>query len=459
MSSNIVISVENLSKSYLMYQRPQDRLRQLVHSSLKKILPIRQKKYYEEFCALKNNTFEVLRGEVVGIIGRNGSGKSTLLQLICGILNPSEGRIITKGRIAALLELGSGFNPEFSGKENIYLNAALLGLSKEEIDQSYQSILAFADIGEFIHQPVKTYSSGMLLRLAFSVIAHVKAEILIIDEALAVGDVFFTQKCMRFLREFMSVGTIFFVSHDTGAIKSFCTKVIWLDKGKILKIGSPKEVCEDYLDEYYAEHQGLASNIDSGKSTLSPAIEVNENYVDQRSTFINNSSLRNDIRVFTFDESSKAFGSGEIKIAGVELIDDLGRSLAWVVGGELVTLKIHAIAVKAHESPIVGFLLKDKLGQYLFGDNTFLSTLERPFFIGAGNQFFASFVFQMPRLASGDYSITVAVATGTQNSHIQQHWIHDALTLKSTSTSVSTGILGIPMKRISLNSAINGNES
>ena len=398
MSSNIVISVENLSKSYLVYQRPQDRLRQLMHSGFKKILPIKKKKYYEEFWALQNNTFEVLCGEVVGIIGRNGSGKSTLLQLICGMLNPSEGRIITKGRIAALLELGSGFNPEFSGKENIYLNAALLGLTKEETDESYESILLFADIGEFIHQPVKTYSTGMLVRLAFSVIAHVKADILIIDEALAVGDVFFTQKCMRFLREFMSVGTIFFVSHDTSAIKGLCTKAIWLDKGKILKIGPPKEVCEDYLDAYYAEHQGLASKIDPSKQTFFPAIEVNEDYADQRSAFINNSNLRNDIKVFAFDESSKAFGSGEIKITGVEVIDDLGRPLAWVVGGELVTIKIHAIAIKPHESPIVGFLLKDKLGQYLFGDNTFLSYLERPFLSALESNFLHRLYFICPDL-------------------------------------------------------------
>jgi len=203
MCSDFVIKVEDLSKCYQIYDQPGDRLKQFLFPRLQDALGMHPRAYFHEFWALRSASFEVKKGETVGIIGRNGSGKSTLLQLICGTLAPSSGSIETKGRIAALLELGSGFNPEFTGRENVYMNAAVLGLGKNEIDACFDDIVAFADIGEFIEEPVKSYSSGMMVRLAFAVIAHVDADILIIDEALAVGDAFFTQKCMRFLRNFM----------------------------------------------------------------------------------------------------------------------------------------------------------------------------------------------------------------------------------------------------------------
>lgn len=207
MSSNeIAIKVQNLSKCYHIYDNPRDRLKQFVAPRLQRLTWQHPKQYFREFWALKDVSFEVKKGETVGIIGRNGSGKSTLLQMICGTLTPTQGSIETNGRIAALLELGSGFNPEFTGRENVYMNASVLGLSNKEIDARFDDIVAFSDIGDFIEQPVKTYSSGMMVRLAFAVIAHVDADILIIDEALAVGDAFFTQKCMRFLRGFMKTG-------------------------------------------------------------------------------------------------------------------------------------------------------------------------------------------------------------------------------------------------------------
>jgi len=226
MSSDIAIKVENLSKCYHIYDQPHDRLKQIVLPRLGGFVGLTPKQYYQEFWALRDVSFEVKKGETVGIIGRNGSGKSTLLQMICGTLNPTSGSIQTQGRIAALLELGSGFNPEFTGRENVYMNGAVLGLSREEIDARFDAIAAFADIGQFIEQPVKTYSSGMMVRLAFAVIAHVDADILVIDEALAVGDAFFTQKCMRFLRAFMKTGTVLFVSHDTGSVRNLCARAI-----------------------------------------------------------------------------------------------------------------------------------------------------------------------------------------------------------------------------------------
>jgi lipopolysaccharide transport system ATP-binding protein len=260
MSSDFAVRVETLSKCYHIYDRPHDRLLQM--------LARRRKKFYREFWALKNVSFEIKKGETVGIVGRNGGGKSTLLQMICGTLNPTAGNVQTNGRVAALLELGSGFNPEFTGRENIYLNASVLGLSNREIDERFDAIAAFADIGDFIEQPIKTYSSGMAVRLAFAVMAHVDADILVIDEALSVGDAFFTQKCMRFLHRFMKTGTIIFVSHDTGAVANLCDRAILLNQGEISKIGTPKEVCEVYLASLYQADQISAESTLRGQRTF-----------------------------------------------------------------------------------------------------------------------------------------------------------------------------------------------
>src|SRR5450759_1720920 len=229
--TDIAIRVSNLSKCYQIYNAPRDRLKQFVVPRLQRMAGQTPRQYFREFWALKDISFEIKKGETVGIIGRNGSGKSTLLQLICGTLSPTGGSVATNGRIAALLELGSGFNPEFTGRENVYMNAAVLGLSKEEVDQRFDAIAAFADIGYFIEQPVKAYSSGMMVRLAFAVIAHVNADILVIDEALSVGDAIFTQKCARFLRAFREKGTLLLVSHDTSSVINLCQSAIWLDQG------------------------------------------------------------------------------------------------------------------------------------------------------------------------------------------------------------------------------------
>ena len=239
--SDIAIKVESLSKCYQIYDKPHDRLLQMLTRG--------HKQFFREFWALKDVSFEVRKGETVGIIGRNGSGKSTLLKMICSTLNPTSGNIQANGRIAALLELGSGFNPEFTGRENVYMNGALLGLSKEQIDARYDDIAAFADIGNFLNQPVKTYSSGMVVRLAFAVIAHVDADILVVDEALSVGDAAFTQKCMRFIRKFREEHSLLFVSHDTSTVINLCDRAIWLKDGRMQESGSSKYVCETYLND------------------------------------------------------------------------------------------------------------------------------------------------------------------------------------------------------------------
>jgi lipopolysaccharide transport system ATP-binding protein len=450
MSSNeIAIKVQNLSKCYHIYDNPRDRLKQFIAPRLQRLTLQQPKQYFREFWALNDVSFEIKKGETVGIIGRNGSGKSTLLQMICGTLNPTHGSIETNGRIAALLELGSGFNPEFTGRENVYMNASVLGLSNQEIDERFDDIVAFADIGEFIEQPVKTYSSGMMVRLAFAVIAHVDADILIIDEALAVGDAFFTQKCMRFLHKFMKTGTVLFVSHDTASIKSLCNYAIWIEKGQVLQEGTPKDVCELYLEAFYEAQQGKSS---STKLKTFKKTDDTRPLKDQRLEFINASNLRNDLEIFKFDPDAASFGKGGAQIHDVQLLDENENPLAWIVGGEKVTLRVMVHALQHLNSPIIGFSVKDRLGQILFGDNTFLSYRDNLVPCQENGELQADFSFYMPLLPTGEYGITVAIANGTQEIHEQHHWIHEAVLFKSDSSSVASGLIGIPMQKINLKS-------
>jgi lipopolysaccharide transport system ATP-binding protein len=456
MSSELVVRVSSVKKGFRSYDRPQDRLKQGLLSLASRVAPIpsvkaelsrRASACARTFWALQDVSFDVHRGETIGIIGRNGSGKSTLLQIVCGTLAPTEGEVSTRGRVAALLELGSGFNPEFTGRENVFLNGQLHGLTHEQIAQRFDEIVAFADIGDFIDQPVKTYSSGMFVRLAFAVIAHVDADVLIIDEALAVGDAFFTQKCMRFLRKFKEQGTVLFVSHDTSSVRNLCTRAIWIEKGVILESGDPKEVCNRYLEAFYEAQQGKSTTTRlraRENAQSSPPLK------DQRLTFINQSKLRNDIELFKFDPDAPSFGKGSAHIMGVEFLDETGHRLTWIVGGETVILRITVHTERAISSPIVGFFVKDKLGQTLFGDNTYLTYRDVPVECQSDSLLVADFTFTMPILIAGTYSVNAAVAEGTQENHVQLHWIHDALMFRSESSSVSTGLMGIPMRDISL---------
>ena len=255
------IRVQNLSKCYHIYDKPGHRLSQFIFPRVDRWLRRRPRNYYREFWALRDVSFEVRKGETVGIIGRNGSGKSTLLQMISGTLSATDGSVETSGRIAALLELGSGFNPEFSGRENVYMNGAVLGLTTEEVDQRFNDIADFAGIGEFIEQPVKTYSSGMMVRLAFAVSVCVEPDILIVDEALAVGDAAFQFKCLDRLRKLTSNGTtLLFVSHDMSMVKNFCDSGIYLQQGGVRATGGPEELAELYLLDMREEQQRFIAN-------------------------------------------------------------------------------------------------------------------------------------------------------------------------------------------------------
>jgi lipopolysaccharide transport system ATP-binding protein len=443
MSSELAIRATDLGKCYHIYKSPGDRLKQLLWRGRRQL--------YEEFWAVRDVSFEVRRGETVGIIGRNGSGKSTLLQMICGTLAPTQGRVDVDGRIAAMLELGAGFNPEFTGRENVHLNGQILGLTRRELDARFDSIAAFADIGAFLEQPVKTYSSGMVVRLAFAVMAHVDADILVIDEALAVGDALFTQKCMRFLRAFRERGTLLFVSHDTGAVINLCHRALWLEQGRTRMAGESKAVCEAYLEQLFESLQGKP---DAPAARLRAAPRRVGPPVDQRLRYLNASPLRNDLELQAFDPSAASFGKGGATVSDVTLLDDDGNRLAWIVGGETVTLTIRAVASRTLERPIIGFFVRDRLGQNLFGDNSYLASLAEPLRVDAGATVEARFIFDMPLLPIGDYSINVAIADGDQGEHVQHQWIHDALIFKSHASSVTHSLIGIPMRDVSIGLAL-----
>lgn len=462
-SDDSIIRVDGLGKRYEIYAQPADRLKQMILPRLGRAVGKKGLAYFNEFWALRGVSFDVRRGETMGIIGRNGSGKSTLLQMVCGTLHPTEGTVQVRGRIAALLELGAGFNPEFTGEENVYLSGLLYGISESELRKRYQSIVDFADIGEFIKQPVKTYSSGMYVRLAFAIAAHVDADTLVIDEALSVGDVRFTQKCMRYLREFQKRGTLLFVSHDTGAVTSLCSRAVWLDSGRMVMDGSAREVVERYLAEQHAaDRASLGESVSVHVSTATAHVAAEENtmghhgmpvdVLDPRKSVLNGEATRNLIEIFEFDPTQidSEFGAGSAHITDVRLLDGNGEEHHLTAGGEVADLVIEAVVSDSLEAPIFGFYVKDRLGQRLFGDNTYLSYRDHPVYARVGTRLRAHFRFRMPVLPSGDYSVDVALANGTQENHTQQHWIHDALTFKASESTMRCGLVGIPMHAIQI---------
>lgn len=438
------IVVAEVSKCYQLYERPEHRLKQALLPRMQRLLGRAPSRYFRESWALRDVGFSIARGETVGIIGRNGSGKSTLLQIVCGTLTPTAGHVAVSGRIGALLELGSGFNPEFTGRENVHMNGAILGMTPEEIAAKYDAIVAFADIGDFIEQPVKTYSSGMYVRLAFAVVAHADADILVIDEALSVGDVFFAQKCMRFLREFQKRGTVLFVSHDASAIVNLCDRAIWLDGGRIAMDGPAKSVCEAYHASTYGATLRPRLGSPAAASARAAAVEARD---EDASDDAGLDESR--VRVFAFDPDRAGFGDGRMTVRAARWEDASGRVLRQVAGGEIVRLVIEAEAHGPIESAIVGFLLKDRLGQHLFGKNTWREEHD-PLSVAVGGTLRAAFEFRMPYLRRGSYSVDIAVADGSYHDHVQTAWLYDALVLESVSSTVSTGLVGIPFRSITL---------
>lgn len=357
---NVAIRVDNISKCYHIYDTPRDRLKQFVMPRLQRVAALPPKQYFREFWALKDISFEVKKGEAVGIVGRNGSGKSTLLQIITGTLTPTVGSVRTSGRIAALLELGSGFNPDFTGRENVYLNGALLGLSREQIDDRFDAIASFADIGEHLEQPVKTYSSGMLVRLAFAVQVQVEPDILIVDEALAVGDALFQKRCLQRMDKLLLDGTaLLFVSHDQESVRTITNRALLLDRGRTRIWGTPSDVLMEYRRLLHEDESSLAK-----RHVSSPSVAL-----------INNGSPQSAQNTNVIDRFS--FGDCDVVISSVAILCNGCQCETNVEPGDELSVVINCHVNKTINHLAFGFRIRNREGVKVYSGSSFADDLNK----------------------------------------------------------------------------------
>ncbi len=417
------IRIHHLSKKYQIYKRPGDKLRE--------VLRLSRKPLHREFWALEDVSFELDRGQTLGIIGQNGSGKSTLLQILAGIMRQTRGDCLVDGKVSALLELGSGFNPEFTGRENVFMNGAVLGFDTRRMEERFDAIAAFAEIGSFIDEPVKTYSSGMFMRLAFAVAVNVDPDILLVDEALAVGDLIFQHRCMHRMNALRDSGkTIVLVTHDLGAVAKFCNRALLLDSGRLIEEGKPDLVVQKYralIFERERRYGGFDAadlkrgEVDVGKDACHVPLASTIPNVDHR------------------------FGSGEATLLGVELLDAEGKPTREVFGGENIAVRV---TVKFNEDvacPILGYTMRDRLGVELTACNTSYAGQVLPA-ARKGQLFTSDFSFALPRLAPGSFSISPAVAKGDILRHDMCDWIDNALVFSVLSDNLIYGQLRMDVK-------------
>ncbi len=395
------VEFSSVSKSYSIYSSPSDRLKELV--------ALNRRKYHSDFWALRDISFEVRRGETFCIVGENGSGKSTLLQIVAGILQPTSGTVHVGGRVSALLELGSGFNPEFSGRDNVYLNGAILGFSTREMDRKYPDIIDFAEIGDFIHQPVKTYSSGMAVRLAFAVAIHVDPDILLVDEALAVGDIYFRQRCMRKVHELRARGvTILFVSHATGDVKALGDRALWLDRGCVREIGPTDKVVSKYLA---AMAQKDSAYIAGHAPDSRPRNEAAQPKAPRRIPNIDH-----------------RFGDGRAEIVGIEVLNQAHEPISSLEPDSTIVVRITAQAKDEILQPIIGFMFRNHLGMDFAGTNTAREGCDlAPMF--PGDEITVDFRVEVPELYASTFSFSPAIADGTLDEYSICDWIDNAFAL------------------------------
>ena len=387
-----MLLVQNVSKLYRLYTTPFDRLRELN--------PFRRAPLHTDFWALRDVSFSVDRGEIVSLIGPNGCGKSTLLQIVSGIIQPSTGRVVTRGRIAALLELGAGFNPEFSGRENVFINGEIMGISRPEMDRNLSSIEAFAEIGDFIDRPVKEYSSGMYVRLAFSTAIHVNPDILVVDEALAVGDAVFANRCVRKFEELREKNTtVLFVSHDLGLVKQLSGRAIFLLNGKIAAEGEPRHVIDKYI--------GLV--------------------LERQKAFQTNRGARL--------AASNRHGDGSSEIVDIALLDASGKRCGVVSSGERVTIRIRTVFHRPRVEPMVGILIRNRIGMEIYGTNTKIEQIDLGTF-EAGEELDIEFQFEC-WLTPQHYTVTVATQYSDGSSH---DWLDDVLSFEVLSRRQAAGV-------------------
>ena len=421
------IEVRGVSKFYNLYERPQDRVKEL--------FSLTKKKYHTLYKALDQVSFTVKKGETLGIIGRNGAGKSTLLKLITGVITPSEGTIETHGEISALLELGTGFNPEYTGYENIFLNGSMRGFSDEEMQEKVKEIVDFADIGEYMGQPVKTYSSGMFARLAFAVMISFKPEILIVDEALSVGDIFFQQKCNTFMKEEMKGVTKLLVTHDMNSIANMADRVILIDRGKIIREGKPLEVIEDYL-------KLLHTSVFQSEAAAAKDEDARLETAERKAVAAEAAEREKEKAEIGWVDSPKESigGAQDILIDRCRMLIN-GEAVDVVKPGDAVRIELLLHSKKDADNIIIGYTFKDKYGNSIFAQ----STLGEGIMIEGvkqGEVRKASLSFHWPEVKEGDYFLTLGLGEGyDQMVHTVQCWVHSVLHVQAIALKPMHGVI------------------
>lgn len=419
-----IINVTDVTKVYRLYDKPVDRL--------KESISLTHKVYHRPFYALNKISFSIEEGETVGIIGTNGSGKSTILKIITGVLKPTEGTIEVNGRISALLELGAGFDMDYTGIENIYMNGSILGFSQEEMDAKLQEILDFADIGDFVHQPVKTYSSGMLVRLAFALAINVEPEILIIDEALAVGDAFFQAKCFHKLEEIKKSGTtILFVSHDIVSVKKLCSRAVWIERGVLKEIGDAKEVCEKYLSMQIKRQNEELAQLVEGMSLDNTITNIKKG---EKKTF----------RAIS-NEGVEKSGTLDGEILSFYIKNDKGEEVSVLEVEKDYTFGLLTKFHKDLKNVLFGFEMENLRGVKLFSINNFLTdqVLEE---VHDGDLVETNFKLRLPRICRGEYLVSPSLAQGEQNSHVVLERIHNYMKVTVDNNGYNLSIIDLDTK-------------
>ncbi len=415
-----VIEVENIKKIYPLYGRKLHKLREA--------FSLTGKKYHRDFEALKGVSFQIGRGECVGLIGLNGSGKSTLLKILTGVIQATSGAVRTRGRIAALLELGAGFNPEYTGMENIYLNTLIMGYTREETDRKLQEILDFADIGDFIHQPVKVYSSGMFVRLAFAIAVTVEPDILIIDEALSVGDIFFQQKCYNRIRELADRATVLIVSHDLNSITKFCSRLLVMNNGVLIFDGEARQA----VTEYYKVKQG--SVLDAGLRA-----QLESGYL---------SSARERM---VCPEPHQYSGKMDIRIERFYYQINEVPFAEYTEKGKTIYVRMLVNSALMTDALIVGYQVRDKYGNEVFGETSMTSDTAFPRELKAGYSMVA-FQFTWPEVREGDYFVTLGIGVGDEVlNQVEQCWVNQAIhVINTTHGKLIYGIFNNPMDQFEI---------
>lgn len=423
------VEFKGVSKSYAIYDSPGDRLKEL--ATFNRLC------FHRDFWALHDVTFDIGSGETFCVIGENGAGKSTLLQILAGILQPTAGTVEVTGRVSALLELGSGFNPEFTGRDNVYMNGAILGFSSREMDLKYQAIEQFAEIGDFIRRPVKTYSSGMVVRLAFAVAIHVDPDILLVDEALSVGDIYFRQRCMRKVHELRSQGvTIVFVSHAIADVKAIGSRTLWLEGGRVRELGATDAVVAKYLAAMTAKDSAYltaARPEPPGRTgrVIAPQVVESIPNVDHR------------------------HGDGRAEVIGIAVLDPEGTPLQLLEPGSEIVVRISVRAKAPIAVPNVGFMFRNHLGMDFAGTNTSRESFELPPMI-AGDVYTVDFHLELPQLYPGFFSFSPAIADGTHHAYTMCDWVDNAITLQMGHCDDQVyGFMHLPC-RIELNARLGG---